>query len=36
MTLNTTDGAPTIYTPLLEEYTLEVKISGKVRLSYEL
>ncbi len=36
MTLNTTDGAPTIYTPLLEEYALEVKISGKVRLSYEL
>ena len=36
MTLNTTDGAPTIYTPLLEDYTLEVKISGKVRLSYEL
>ena len=36
MSLNTTDGAPTIYTPLLEEYTLEVKISGKVRLSYEL
>ena len=36
MTLNTTDGAPTIYTPLLEEYTLDVKISGKVRLSYEL
>ncbi len=36
MTLNTTDGAPNIYTPLLEEYTLEVKISGKVRLSYEL
>jgi hypothetical protein len=36
MTLNTTSGAPTIYTPLLEDYTLEVKISGKVRLSYEL
>ncbi len=36
MTLNTTDGAPTIYTSLLEEYALEVKISGKVRLSYEL
>ena len=36
MTLNTTDGTPTIYTPLLEDYTLEVKISGKVRLSYEL
>jgi hypothetical protein len=36
MTLNTTDGAPNIYTPLLEDYTLEVKISGKVRLSYEL
>jgi len=36
MTLSTTDGAPTIYTPLLEDYTLEVKISGKVRLSYEL
>ena len=36
MTLNTTDGAPNIYTPLLEEYKLEVKISGKVRLSYEL
>jgi len=36
MTLNTTDGAPNIYTPLLEDYTLDVKISGKVRLSYEL
>jgi hypothetical protein len=36
MTLNTTSGAPTIYTPLLEDYTLEVKISGKVRLSYKL
>jgi hypothetical protein len=36
MTLNTTDGVPNIYTPLLEDYTLEVKISGKVRLSYEL
>ena len=36
MSLNTPDGAPTIHTPLLEEYTLEVKISGKVRLSYEL
>jgi len=36
MTLNTTDGAPTIYTPLLEAYALEVKISGKVRLNYEL
>lgn len=36
ITLNTTDGAPNIYTPLLEDYTLEVKISGKVRLSYEL
>ena len=23
MTLNTTDGAPTIYTPLLDEYTLK-------------
>ena len=36
MTINTTDGAPNIYTPLLEEYKLEVKISGKVRLSYDL
>ena len=36
MTLNTTDGATTIYTPLLEAYALEVKISGKVRLNYEL
>ena len=36
MTLNTTSGLPAIYTPLLESYTLEVKLSGKARLSYEL
>ena len=36
MTLNTTSGLPAIYTPLLESYTLEVKLSVKARLSYEL